>query len=249
MSRILLAAIAVLIAVPAAAQEPATIRPGMSAREVVAVFGTPAVSRHAGDWLYLFYPNRCPIRCGSDDVIFLRDGEVVAAVLRSPRRRFAGAPASAILEDQPPSRGLELTADPARSSGGASPMAPAGGTGAVSGIRIRAGADAEPVGRRRSTNLGVIRGRPVYGAVAGAVVDTVDNAITATPESTLSPSAAGPPDPSRNVVPVRPLVPVVPVAPRDTVDNAITATPASTLSPSAAGAMDTLRRRAPPRRP
>lgn len=243
MNRVLLALLALFVAAPMMAQDAATIRPGMSARAVVAVFGQPTVARDAGDWTYLFYRNGCPVRCGSDDVVFLRDGEVVAAVLRSPKRRFTGSAASELLEDQPPSRGLELTAGASR---GAATVP--SGRGAVSGIRVETGAVTGPVGRRRVTDLGVFRGPPpVYGA-GGQPVDTVDNAITTTPAQTLSPSAAGEPNPLRPGVTIQPNLRIGRTSPVDTVDNAITTTPAQTLSPSAAGAVDTLRRR-PSRRP
>jgi hypothetical protein len=103
-----IAALALLgLAAPAAGQ--AAIHAGMSADEVRAAFGAPARTRDQGDWTYWFYPNGCPVRCGSDDVVFLQDGKVVAAVLRTPRRRFEGPTASAALasvEGMPPERGL-----------------------------------------------------------------------------------------------------------------------------------------------
>ena len=89
---------ALLSAAPAAAQ---TIRPGMTADQVRGALGDPALVRDAGEWSYLFYSNGCAVRCGSDDVVFLREGRVVAAVFRTRRRRFAGPGASLALESAP----------------------------------------------------------------------------------------------------------------------------------------------------
>jgi hypothetical protein len=96
----LLALAAAAWAAPAAAQ--GSIRAGMTADEVRAAFGPPATVRQTDGWTYLFYHNGCPRRCGSDDVVFLQEGRVVAAVLRTARRRFAGPPAAAALESVDP---------------------------------------------------------------------------------------------------------------------------------------------------
>jgi hypothetical protein len=74
-------------AAPAAGQ---TIAQGMSTAEVQAQFGAPATSRVAGEWAYWYYHNGCPNRCGSDDVVFFQNDRVVAAVLRTERRRYRG---------------------------------------------------------------------------------------------------------------------------------------------------------------
>lgn len=118
-----------------------TIRPGMTQAEVVAAFGPPAAVRTADGWTYLYYSNGCPRRCGSDDVVFLRDGRVVAAVLRSPRRRFAGPPAS-----------LALQAIPEARVPGRYVPTPRREVPSVRGVRVQA----EPP----AVNLGVIRGEP-----------------------------------------------------------------------------------------
>jgi hypothetical protein len=95
--RILLLAGALLVAAtPLQAQS--TISPGMTTDQVRAAFGAPATVREAGEWTYWYYHNGCPRRCGSDDVVFLQNGRVVAAVLRTPRRRIAGPAASEALE-------------------------------------------------------------------------------------------------------------------------------------------------------
>lgn len=90
--------VALLLAAPAAGQ---TVRAGMTLSEVRGTLGDPAAVRVAGDWTYLFYANGCPVRCGSDDVVFLRDGQVVSAVFRTRRRRFVGPAAASVLEGTP----------------------------------------------------------------------------------------------------------------------------------------------------
>jgi hypothetical protein len=79
-----------LLAAPAPAQAQVTVRAGMTPDEVVQRLGQPTRTRTMGEWRYLFYGNDCMPRCGSDDVVFLHRGEVVSAVLRDSRRRYAG---------------------------------------------------------------------------------------------------------------------------------------------------------------
>lgn len=100
---LLLAAALLLLAAPAAAQtvRAQTVRAGMTAAEVRAALGQPALVREVGEWTYLYYANGCAPRCGSDDVVFVQGGRVVAAVFRTPRRRFVGPPPSAALEGAP----------------------------------------------------------------------------------------------------------------------------------------------------
>jgi hypothetical protein len=76
----------------------ATISEGMSPGQVRAAFGEPATVRTAGEWSYWYYHNGCPRRCGSDDVVFFQGDRVVAAVLRTGARRFAGPRADRALE-------------------------------------------------------------------------------------------------------------------------------------------------------
>ncbi|HEX2204115.1 MAG TPA: outer membrane protein assembly factor BamE, partial [Longimicrobium sp.] len=105
MKKTMLLAAALLAAPADGAAAQGTISPGMTAEQVRASFGAPATTRAAGEWTYWYYHNGCPNRCGSDDVVFFRDQRVVAAVLRTPRRRFAGPGASDALErhdDAPP---------------------------------------------------------------------------------------------------------------------------------------------------
>jgi hypothetical protein len=126
-----------LAAAPAAAQR--TISPGMTEAQVRAALGEPATSRSTAGWTYLYYHNGCPIRCGSDDVVFLEDGKVVAAVFRTGARRFTGIRADAALDQAGANEGSAEV----RRTGGAEDDAPA----IVGGIRVRNDRDQEPAGR------------------------------------------------------------------------------------------------------
>jgi hypothetical protein len=86
------AVLAVLAASPSHAQR--TIAQGMSPDQVRSVFGSPARTRAEGEWTYWFYSNGCPNRCGSDDVVFFRGDQVIAAVLRTRGRRIDAPPAA-----------------------------------------------------------------------------------------------------------------------------------------------------------
>jgi hypothetical protein len=93
------AGLAMLLSSASAAQ---TVRAGMTESQVRSALGAPAATRRAPDgWSYLFYLNGCAVRCGSDDVVFLREDRVVTAVFRTPRRRFAGPAPAAVLEGGP----------------------------------------------------------------------------------------------------------------------------------------------------
>jgi hypothetical protein len=90
-----LVAAALVLGAPAAAQ---TISQGMTTAQVRAALGEPVTVRSAGDWSYLYYLNGCAVRCGSDDVVFVQNDRVVAAVFRTDRRRFSGPGAVAALD-------------------------------------------------------------------------------------------------------------------------------------------------------
>jgi hypothetical protein len=128
-----------LAAAPAAAQR--TISPGMSEGQVRSILGDPATSRSTAGWTYLYYHNGCPNRCGSDDVVFLEDGKVVAAVFRTGVRRFTGIRADAALDQAGANEG---SAEIRRTGGdddddGGSPAV-------VGGVRIRTGRSDPPAG-------------------------------------------------------------------------------------------------------
>ncbi|HEX8433371.1 MAG TPA: hypothetical protein VF625_18925, partial [Longimicrobium sp.] len=110
------AAAGLLLGAPAQGQ---TISPGMTVDEARAVLGAPSTTRVAGEWQYLYYQNGCPVRCGSDDVVFIQNGRVVAAVFRTGRRRFTGPRADdalAATDTGTPSTGeyLQMPRDDAR---------------------------------------------------------------------------------------------------------------------------------------
>jgi hypothetical protein len=114
--RLTLAAALSLFAAPTLAQR-AMIAPGMTPAQVRDVFGAPARTRAEGPWSYWFYANGCPIRCGSDDVVFFRNDSVVAAVLRSRGRMISGPRAPDALEHA----GGDIDADAIRAQAGEAP--------------------------------------------------------------------------------------------------------------------------------
>ena len=83
-----------LLALPAAAQKPPTIDPGMTREEVVAKLGPPLSSRSYRNFSYLFYRNRCEKTCGMNDLVVLDSGKVIDAVFRSPARHYSGTSSS-----------------------------------------------------------------------------------------------------------------------------------------------------------
>ncbi|HET8623072.1 MAG TPA: hypothetical protein VFM14_05880 [Gemmatimonadales bacterium] len=83
-----------LAAGPLAAQEPATIRPGMSEAEVVAAWGEPLARRTRGDFTYLHFQTDCLKECGTYDVVILEGGQVVDAIARSKNHRYDGVSSS-----------------------------------------------------------------------------------------------------------------------------------------------------------
>ena len=166
-NRTTLAVLALLgIAAPAAAQQ-GSIRAGMSPDEVRAAFGAPARTRDEGDWAYWFYNNGCPVRCGSDDVVFLQNGKVVAAVLRTGVRNFEGPAASsaiASIEGLPPTETGLVHVRPRRAAHRrpAAPRTPRAATSTASRP-----APSNTRGANGSTRMRVIRTGPVPGAADG----------------------------------------------------------------------------------
>lgn len=71
-----------------------TVRPGMSRDDVIAVWGSPVAERTAGNWTYLYYRNGCEVSCGTFDVVFLENGQVVDAIVRGPGHTYAGVSSS-----------------------------------------------------------------------------------------------------------------------------------------------------------
>jgi len=80
-----------------------TIAPGMSVKDVEALWGPPAALRHAGTFTYLLYPNGCEHTCGTEDLVILQNDQVVDAVLRWRGHSYSGESSS------PPGRKPEPT--------------------------------------------------------------------------------------------------------------------------------------------
>ena len=70
------------------------VRPGMTAAQVTAAWGTPAGTRTHGEFTYLYFANHCQPACGVQDVVMLERGQVVDAIVRDPRHRYAGVSSS-----------------------------------------------------------------------------------------------------------------------------------------------------------
>lgn len=88
-----------------------TVQPGMARMEVTAVWGVPVAERAAGNRAYLYFRNGCEVTCGTFDVVFLEDGQVVDAIVRGPGHTYAGVSSS------PPDRLPEATAPVRQQSG------------------------------------------------------------------------------------------------------------------------------------
>ena len=84
-----------------------TIAPGMSAKDVEALWGAPAARRSAGAYTYLLYPNGCEHTCGTEDLVILQNDQVVDAVLRWRGHGYSGQSSSP--RALPPGRNLVTT--------------------------------------------------------------------------------------------------------------------------------------------
>ncbi|HWA58922.1 MAG TPA: hypothetical protein VG692_16810 [Gemmatimonadales bacterium] len=87
-------ALTVVLSSTAQAQDMKTIKPGMTQAEVVAAWGDYLTARKAGNMLYMYYKNDCMKRCGTYDVVFLENGQVVDAVVRDSHRAYDGVASS-----------------------------------------------------------------------------------------------------------------------------------------------------------
>lgn len=186
------AALAALSAGGAAAQR-GMIAEGMTPAQVRDIFGAPARTRDAGEWSYWFYANGCPVRCGSDDVVFFRNDRVVAAVLRT-RSRMISAPAAATALER---AGGDIDADAIRQQAGEAP--PARSAPQRIRVRGRSRADAEAeeaagearVGRIHAESGGRVIDREPVGQVRDAAPgDSAGSAIVRTPSGQAQPQGA-----------------------------------------------------------
>jgi hypothetical protein len=80
--------------VPYVSDDTGTVAPGMSEREVYALWGAPAAVRRLGEYTYLFFRNGCEYTCGTMDVVTLQNGQVVDAIVRWDGHRYAGQSSS-----------------------------------------------------------------------------------------------------------------------------------------------------------
>ncbi|MGH7646006.1 MAG: hypothetical protein ACREMR_10535 [Gemmatimonadales bacterium] len=102
---------AVLADEPFVSADTGTIAPGMAERDVYSLWGAPVATRRSGEWTYLYFRNGCEYSCGTFDVVFLQNGQVVDAVLRWPGHGYSGvssSPPDRLPEATPPGAGDTL---------------------------------------------------------------------------------------------------------------------------------------------
>ena len=80
-----------------------TVDPGMTADDVIAVWGEPVREMIANNRSYLYYRNGCEISCGMFDVVLLEGNQVIDAIVRGPGHVYSGVSSS------PPERMAEFT--------------------------------------------------------------------------------------------------------------------------------------------
>ncbi len=83
--------------------ETGAISPGMSADEVIGVWGAPVADRTVANWTFLYFRNGCELACGTFDIVMLEGGQVVDAIVRGVGHTYAG------LSSAPPNRVAEFT--------------------------------------------------------------------------------------------------------------------------------------------
>lgn len=79
---------------PFVSQDTGTLDPGMRESDVYSLWGPPVSVRRAGQWTYLYFRNGCEYSCGTYDVVFLQDGQVVDVIHRWPGHRYSGQSSS-----------------------------------------------------------------------------------------------------------------------------------------------------------
>ena len=80
--------------VPYVSDDTGTVNPGMPEREVYELWAAPLAIRRVGQYTYLFFRNSCEYTCGTMDVVTLKDGKVVDAILRWDGHRYSGESSS-----------------------------------------------------------------------------------------------------------------------------------------------------------
>lgn len=78
----------------ASAQDVKTIKPGMTDAQVREQWGEPLTVRKIGIMSYMYYRSNCLKTCGTNDVVFLENGQVVDAVVRDKGRKYDGIASS-----------------------------------------------------------------------------------------------------------------------------------------------------------
>jgi len=102
--------------VPYVSDDTGTVNPGMSEREIYELWAAPAAVRRVGEYTYLFFRNGCEYTCGTMDVITLKDGRVVDAIVRWDGHRYSGESSSPPGRVPVPTRGgdtLQMAPPPA----------------------------------------------------------------------------------------------------------------------------------------
>jgi hypothetical protein len=66
----------------------------MTEAQVRAAWGDPLAERTTNDWTYMFYRNGRERRVGLEDVVFLQNGQVVDAIVRTPEHVYTGVSSS-----------------------------------------------------------------------------------------------------------------------------------------------------------
>lgn len=80
-----------------------TVSPGMTREQVIAVWGVPAAERTIEGRTYLYFRNGCEVSCGTFDVVFLENDQVVDAIVRGQGHTYSGTSSS------PPERQGKMT--------------------------------------------------------------------------------------------------------------------------------------------
>ncbi len=98
--------------VPYVSADTGTIAPGMTERDVYALWGAPAAVRRAADHTYLYFPNGCEKTCGTMDLVILQNGQVIDAIVRWPGHGYSGESSSPPGRVPFPTRGDPLAVPP-----------------------------------------------------------------------------------------------------------------------------------------
>jgi hypothetical protein len=96
----------------------------MSEREVYELWAAPAAVRRVGEYTYLFFRNGCEYTCGTMDVVTLKAGRVVDAIVRWDGHRYSGessSPEGRVPVANPGGDTLQMPPPPAPPPGPASP--------------------------------------------------------------------------------------------------------------------------------